>query len=399
MLTTIKSYFSGFTATFTTLLVITIAIALTQHYQTIIISKASLINQLLPLSLAATALVAAQFNHSRLTLMCSLWLGLLLSERYQLAWQPWLTQHGQWLMLSVCAIMLVLSPIKDRGLLSVHGVIRIVVITLIAALCWGWLYVCQRYLPELAFPHQTLIKPHIPLHLPLAIIAIALLWQSLRHRCLTRAAILTTAICYYLHNNQWLTLDWQLLTSIFVVHYLLVVLIDSYLLAYQDDLTGLPSRRALNQLALSLGCKYTVAMMDIDHFKKFNDTYGHDIGDQVLKLVASKLSKIKGGGKVFRYGGEEFTVVFPRKSVEQTIEYLEQLRQSIADYKMVVRQPVRQNKKARGNGPSSKEKTVSVTISIGVAQRQAKQSFEQTLKQADVALYQAKKNGRNNVSY
>jgi len=197
-----------------------------------------------------------------------------------------------------------------------------------------------------------------------------------------------------------ITLQMPLLIVLFTGLCLSVVLINSYLLAYRDDLTSLPSRRALNQLAMSLGSKYTVAMMDIDHFKKFNDTYGHDIGDQVLKLVASKLAKVKGGGKVFRYGGEEFTVVFPRKSTSQTLDQLEALRQAIAEYKMVVRQPQRktQSKNARGNSKATNEKSVSVTISIGVAQRQSKQSFEQTLKQADLALYRAKKKGRNNVS-
>ena len=139
-------------------------------------------------------------------------------------------------------------------------------------------------------------------------------------------------------------------------------------------------------------------MLDIDHFKKFNDTYGHDIGDQVLKLVAAKMSGVKGGGKIYRYGGEEFTVVFPRKTAEQSIPELETLRENIATYDMVIRNPKRTDKKSRKGKQPSDNKTVNVTVSIGVAQRTAKQTFDEALKNADLALYRAKKKGRNNVS-
>jgi len=187
--------------------------------------------------------------------------------------------------------------------------------------------------------------------------------------------------------------------SLLTLHYILVVVIDSYFLAYRDELTKIPSRRALNQYALSLGGKYSVAMLDIDHFKKFNDNYGHDIGDQVLKLVAAKMAQVKGGGRVFRYGGEEFIVIFPRKDANESSLTLEKLRQAIADYKIVIRHPIRKNKKARKGNSAEDFKTVNVTISIGVATRENKLSFEQTVKSADEALYRAKKNGRNNVSY
>ena len=176
------------------------------------------------------------------------------------------------------------------------------------------------------------------------------------------------------------------------------MVVDSYFLAYRDELTTLPSRRALNQLALSLGRKYTLAMLDIDHFKKFNDTYGHDIGDQVLKLVASKLAQVKGSGRVFRYGGEEFTIVFAGKSVAQAKPALEAVRQAVANYKIVIRQAERKTKQARAAKKNSQMHTVSVTISIGLAARTSKLNFEQSLKLADQALYRAKKSGRNKVS-
>ena len=87
-----------------------------------------------------------------------------------------------------------------------------------------------------------------------------------------------------------------------------------YRLAYHDELTGLPGRRAFNQMLLSVKADYCIAMVDVDHFKNFNDTYGHDTGDQVLRMVAAKLARVGGGGKAFRYGGEEFAIVFPHKT-------------------------------------------------------------------------------------
>ena len=69
----------------------------------------------------------------------------------------------------------------------------------------------------------------------------------------------------------------------------------SFSMAYIDELTGLPGRRSLNQSLINLGKKYAIAMVDIDHFKKFNDTYGHGTGDQVIKMVASKLRGMSGG--------------------------------------------------------------------------------------------------------
>lgn len=85
----------------------------------------------------------------------------------------------------------------------------------------------------------------------------------------------------------------------------------SYLLAYHDELTTLPARRAFNDALFHLEEPYAVAVVDIDHFKKFNDTYGHETGDQVLRLVAGKLAGVTGGGRAYRVGGEEFSILFP----------------------------------------------------------------------------------------
>ncbi|WP_044833493.1 sensor domain-containing diguanylate cyclase [Thalassomonas actiniarum] len=346
-----------------------------------------------------TIIFAAQFSRSRFSLLAALWLVFYLSLEYTLPWSAWLKSHKDWMLLTGVGVFALFSVIKDRGLLSVHGPGRLLFIAMCGLVAHLWLWASDLILGQVpktdpAYDYVQLLS----LEVPVVLASMVLLWQSLVKANLLLSALLVSFIIWCVQYYQLIALPWEVILTVLVCHYLLVVVIDSYFLAYRDELTTLPSRRALNQLALSLGRKYTVAMLDIDHFKKFNDTYGHDIGDQVLKLVASKLSKVRGGGKVYRYGGEEFTVVFPGKSAAHAVAELEILRQSIADYKMVIRDPNRQTKQARNGSKNKGMKTVSITISIGVAMRGSKQNFDRVLKLADEALYRAKKNGRNNVS-
>jgi len=175
----------------------------------------------------------------------------------------------------------------------------------------------------------------------------------------------------------------------------------SYSMAYRDDLTGLPARRALPEALESLGSRYSIAMVDIDRFKKFNDRHGHDVGDQVLRMVASLLKGVSGGGRPFRYGGEEFTVVFPGKSRDDAWSHLEDLREAIASYRFTVRGRGRPRKKPVSGGRTKMRgrRNLKVTASIGVAERSEKYpNAEQVMKAADKALYRAKRAGRNRVS-
>ena len=177
---------------------------------------------------------------------------------------------------------------------------------------------------------------------------------------------------------------------------ILSLLETAYSMAYHDELTGLPARRSLNTALHNLGRRYTIAMLDIDFFKKFNDRYGHDVGDQVLCMVATHISRVGGGGRPFRYGGEEFTVIFPGKSKIQARPYLESLRRSIADAEFKVRGKDRPKKTPKTKRRVFNPKNVSVTISIGTAEPlSAFNNPAEVLKSADKALYQAKKKGRN----
>jgi GGDEF domain-containing protein len=148
-----------------------------------------------------------------------------------------------------------------------------------------------------------------------------------------------------------------------------------------------------------------VAMVDVDHFKKFNDTHGHDVGDQVLKLVAARLGEIDGGGKAFRYGGEEFAVLFPERRLEQALPHLEAMRASIERYRMAVRGVDRPKDPEAGSrmraaaAPAAADRSLSVTISIGAAERDGMLTAPgQVVRAADAALYRAKRSGRNRVS-
>lgn len=175
---------------------------------------------------------------------------------------------------------------------------------------------------------------------------------------------------------------------------------SSYRMAYHDELTGIPARRAFNDALMRLEDVYALAIVDIDHFKKFNDTYGHETGDQVLRMVASRLARVSGGGEAFRFGGEEFCIVFPRKTVRDALPYLERLRADIADNPFVLRgqdRPVR-TVEDRSRLDNNSRLETHVTISIGVAGANGKRiNVDDNLRAADKALYKAKKNGRNRV--
>jgi hypothetical protein len=138
---------------------------------------------------------------------------------------------------------------------------------------------------------------------------------------------------------------------------------------------------------------FTIAMTDIDHFKNFNDTYGHDVGDEVLRKVAVTLKGVKGGGKAFRYGGEEFALVFAGKGVKECKIYLEAIREAIADQGF----HVRGNERAPKKSPAKEGGKVSLTISIGACDHSWGQDIPTIVKKADTLLYQAKKAGRNCV--
>jgi diguanylate cyclase (GGDEF)-like protein len=253
------------------------------------------------------------------------------------------------------------------------------------------------------------------------------------------AALLLLIRIFWLRKPLDSGLFWSLITFFLALHfgavgriattYLAVsafslslsIVETSYQLAYHDELTSLPSRRAFNDVVANLQVPYSIAMVDIDHFKRCNDTYGHDTGDQVLQLVASRLGAVTGGGQAFRCGGEEFVVVFKGRTAGEVIEHVERLRSRIEaspfllrsnpDRRYTPRGPDRRNLK--GRTPKARMSAghvirrlakvqspaqISVTVSIGVAAgTQADAAAEAVIEAADRALYRAKSAGRNRV--
>lgn len=247
------------------------------------------------------------------------------------------------------------------------------------------------FLPE-PFPPGL---PHPPL-VATAVAATLLLLRSLRRPSSMEAGFFWVLLCAQL--PLFGGLGGEALTLWFAVGgaILTAALVDSsHSMAFRDELTGISSRRALNEELLKMGRTYVLAMVDVDHFKKVNDTHGHDIGDQVLKMVASRLGKVTGGGRPFRFGGEEFAILFPGRTVEEAIPHLEGVRGAMEGVPFVLRHPSRPKKK----GTASKVGTakLSITVSIGVSERQHGCDAETVIKNADQALYKAKRGGRNRL--
>ncbi len=176
----------------------------------------------------------------------------------------------------------------------------------------------------------------------------------------------------------------------------------AYAMAFRDELTGLPGRRALLELLARLDEPYTLAMVDVDHFKQFNDRHGHDVGDQVLRMVAARLRDVRGGGRAFRYGGEEFTIVFPGMPMDDALPNLEEVRRVIHGAAFTLREPGRPRRKPKRSARPSTRSTrprLKITVSIGAAQRSARLAdAAQVIRAADAALYRAKDAGRNQVA-
>ncbi len=308
-----------------------------------------------------------------------------------------------------------LSVLPERGIWNRHGALRLGVIAAEVAVTawfvsspspafvtWAW----QPWLDPAWF-NTTPLTP-----LPqsgLAILALGLMVtvalaivRRLPIEWGLAGALAAGALALHVIGTPRSTALWFAAAALCVT---VAVLQDSFRMAFRDELTALPSRRALNEALAGLGNRYAIAMLDVDHFKKFNDAHGHDVGDQGLRMVAAQVGRVGGGGRAFRYGGEEFTVLFAGKSADDVIPFLEAVRAAIERYRMQLRAPDRpraakSGRGKRGGGPTSRGgKSVAVTISIGVADREARDAApEAVIKAADKALYRAKHKGRNQVS-
>jgi diguanylate cyclase len=156
--------------------------------------------------------------------------------------------------------------------------------------------------------------------------------------------------------------------------------------ALHDPLTELPNREAYNERAAAevqrwqrYGRPLTIAIFDIDHFKNINDTYGHQAGDRVIKVIGrSIIKRLREVDFFCRYGGEEFVALMPETDSKTALEVLEKIRAAIADAAF-----------------NYKDKTMTITVSIGVTEFKTNDQLETAFDRADQALYNAKASGRN----
>lgn len=162
--------------------------------------------------------------------------------------------------------------------------------------------------------------------------------------------------------------------------------------AMTDGLTGIANRKAFDKAisdqideAVTNGTPLTLLMIDIDFFKKFNDTYGHQIGDQVLRLVARTLvDNVKGRDTAARYGGEEFAILLPETPAAGGVKVGDMLRKSVESKEVI-------NK-------TTNESLGRITLSIGVSEYHKDEGITSFIERADTALYASKKGGRNRVT-
>ncbi|WAC08585.1 MAG: GGDEF domain-containing protein [Thermodesulfobacteriota bacterium] len=359
--------------------------------------------------LVAGVLLGWRFNRSRLVFSL---LVLALSERglfclFHIQGINDVVKHTAFgsmaLLLPVNFVLL--SIMRERGIFTFTGLWRASVILLQVSL----VVLIAYYHPEkvIVFFNYNLLSPRVLQCTPipqsaLIVIGLGLIFFLIRFRYKQKPmeigffwALFTAVIALSQNKERFVTVYFATAGLILVIS----LIETAHAMAYQDELTSLPGRRALKEYLLKLVSEYTIAMLDIDHFKKFNDTYGHNVGDQVLRMVASKLAAVSGGGKAFRYGGEEFTLVFSKKSLGETTPHLEDLRETVASSRFTIRGSKRPQKKPKTIIPVSGErKKLSVTVSIGVAVQKNNQKSAQVIKAADKALYRAKKSGRNQVS-
>ncbi len=353
-------------------------------------------------TLAAGLLFSALFRRSRLFFaMVTVSLAYLSVEWLVPRVSPGPAEHA--LVNATAAVVAInlcaLSLLRDRGVISPPGLRRLLLIAIQSAAVVAIMLpsqaraaqLLQRSLIEARFTGWSRVsQPVIAVFAAAAVLLLVrLVWKR---RPVDSGLFWTLATVFFAFHTRAQAFGIYAITAELIL--IVAVLETSYTMAYRDELTNLPGRRALNESLLKLGSSYAVGMVDVDHFKNFNDSYGHDAGDQVLCKVASKLATVGGNGKAFRYGGEEFAIIFPGKTVEEAFLYLDKTRKEIEAARFSVRSMDR--RKRRRTKKNRNGTHTDVTVSVGIAGNcRNRLSADEVLRAADKALYRAKAFGRN----
>jgi diguanylate cyclase (GGDEF)-like protein len=305
--------------------------------------------------------------------------------------------------LALPLLLAVLVLGRDRPLPSGGG-LGCGVLVAAAPLLGGFIWLSYQERIIAAIVHeQTIELAGIPLRLPVAAwvaigaASLVVLVRLLQRRTAFEGSVLgalglASAGLAGGPGSGWL----PMLLALAAVVVLVGMARSAFELAFLDPLTGLPGRRALEEDLRGLDGQFVAAMVDIDHFKVVNDTHGHEVGDQVLRMVAGKLALVGGGGRAYRYGGEEFTLLFPGRTLGEAKPHVEAVREAIAASPFVLRGENRPRRKPSKVPAGKPQPTLTVTVSGGVAHSRGGEP-DATLKAADAALYRAKQRGRNRV--
>ncbi len=168
---------------------------------------------------------------------------------------------------------------------------------------------------------------------------------------------------------------------------------DSHRQIYRDDLTGIPGKVAYEQGVANLGTKYVLAVVGIDQLKQYANQHGKAVSEQLLRLLAPKVLAAAGSGRVYRLAGEEFTILFPRKTVTESLASLESIRKVVDQAA-----PYLRGRERVWEGVGTENNALPVTASIGVAEAgDGRSSLGLVTKAAYRALYEAKAEGGNLV--
>ena len=334
------------------------------------------------------------FFYAALVIIANIVLGLELAQ----------TQLSYALLSALSPLMLlVLTVLPDRGILSLkaipaHAILALAIVfsVMMTSLSPDWIttLLLTDWLPARYFDWTLQSQTVLFISTTAFISMLVLYFLSPSPPMATGLGVLIILVAQ-LHFGG-IDRSLNVFSSIALMMCLYAVLQESWRMAYLDELTELPGRRALREKFQKLGGSYTVAMIDVDHFKKFNDTYGHDTGDAVLRMIATKLNKVTGGGTAYRFGGEEFCVLFTGKNIEDAEPHLDSLRQTIATTPFVVNRASR--RRSDNKVIQKKINSVKVTVSIGIADSENDVASPwDVLKLSDKALYRAKAKGRNCV--
>ena len=364
------------------------------------------------------ALVGSRMNHARVTFLALVGIFSFLAVVHHGDEEH--AQRATALVagLAICGYTLLCVHWRERGIATEMGALRLLAIAGPLAVFWG---IAAAHPASLAVLVPRFLQPAaghlLPLPWPVVLAAIgaAGLLVAWRHRhpletpivlsCLVAmllAVAVTSPRFFAWQPGEALAVRiaaGRVASSLFMGAAALILLFatleHSYGSAFIDELTGIPGRRALDQRLSSLGSRFALAMIDLDHFKQVNDRHGHAVGDQALRFVARHLHDVD-EGTAYRYGGEEFVVVLPRRTEQRAYAILENVRVGIAEAEFRLRGPDPAAASARQEPPAAPPERVPLTVSIGIAAvSRGELTPEEALAEADRALYRAKDLGRN----